>query len=273
MINSHPCSAASSGQGSAVRRPVIKRVRGGRRTRAVAIRAVEAMESRLHPDFRQAMWTAAVALIAVIVSNRLGPLHAHSTRRYVAIGLAVLFAVFGVVAVRSAAGEAARVTALRGGAATSGAVRLAVTLAGYLLIVVVTLGLLNISLHRVLLGGAITGVVVGIAAQQPLSNVAAGIVMLVSRPFGVGDRVRVRSGALNGPFDGTVTSIGLVYSHLETAEGPLAIPNAALLNAAVGRIRDPAVGGIVYPGGATYLNSKGARGAAQDGRGRHTLIG
>jgi len=234
------------------------------RTRTVAARAVEAMEGRLHPDFRQAMWTAAVALVAVIVSGKLGPLHAHATRKYVAIALAVVFAVFGVIAVRSVAGEASRVAGLRGGAATSATVRLAVLLAGYLLIVVVTLGLLNISLHRLLLGGAITGVVVGIAAQQPLSNVAAGIVMLVSRPFAVGDFVRIRSGALNGPFDGTVTSIGLVYSTLETDEGSLAIPNSALLGSGVGRVRDPAVDGIVFPGAGR---------PAQNARARHTLIG
>lgn len=251
-------------------RLIHKRGSDKRHTRTVAARAVEAMESRLHPDFRQAMWTGVVALIAVIVSGRLGPLHAHATRRYVAIALAVAFAVFGVIAVRSAAGEASRVAGLRGGAATAATVRLAVLLVGYLIILVVTLGLLNISVHRLLLGGAITGVVVGIAAQQPLSNVAAGIVMLVSRPFAVGEFVRIRSGALNGPFDGTISSIGLVYSSLETEEGPLAIPNAALLGAGVGRLRDPAIEGLVRAGSAPTLNG---RGAAQDGRGRHTLIG
>lgn len=216
------------------------------------------------------MWTAAVALVAVIVSGKLGPLRGHSTRHYVAIALAVAFAVFGIIAVRSAAGEASRVAGLRGGAGTAATVRLGVLLVGYLLILVVTLGLLNISLNRLLLGGAITGVVVGIAAQQPLSNVAAGIVMLVSRPFAVGDFVRIRSGALNGPFDGTITAIGLVYSSLETEEGPLAIPNAALLGAGVGRLRDPTVAGIVYPGASTHSNPGGA---APNGRGRHTLIG
>lgn len=234
------------------------------------MRAVEALEGRLRPDFRQAMWTGAVALVAVIASSKLGPLRGHSVRHYVAIGLAVSFAVFGVIAVRSAAGEASRVAALRGGAATAATVRLLVSLAGFMLIVVVTLGLLNISVHRLLVGGAITGVVVGIGAQQPISNVAAGILMLVSRPFAIGDFVRVRSGSLNGPFDGTVTSIGLVYSSLETEEGPLAIPNAQLLSAAVGRVRDPAAGGIVYP---TATSPQHARGAAQDRRGRHTLIG
>ena len=88
--------------------------------------------------------------------------------------------------------------------------------------------------------------------------------MLVSRPFAVGDFVRVRSGSLNGPFEGTIVSIGLVYTSMDTEEGSLAIPNASLLEAAVGRLRDPAVAGIVFPS---------AGGTAQDGSGRHTLIG
>jgi small-conductance mechanosensitive channel len=210
------------------------------------------------------MWTGAVALVAVIVSGKLGPVHAHATRKYVAIGLAVVFALFGVIAVRSAAGEASRVAGLRGGAATAATIRLAVMLVGYVIILLVTLGLLNVSVHRLLLGGAITGVVVGIGAQQSLSNVAAGVVMLISRPFTVGEYVRIRSGSLNGPFDGTITSIGLVYSTLETDEGPLAIPNAVLLEAGVGRLRDPAITGIVFPHAGS---------AARDGEGRHTLIG
>jgi small-conductance mechanosensitive channel len=135
---------------------------------------------------------------------------------------------------------------------------------GYVVVLIATLNLLNISVARLLLGGAITGVVVGIAAQQSLGNLAAGVVMLIARPFAVGEFVRVRSGALNGPFDGTITSIGLVYTSLETDEGSLAIPNSALLGAAVGRVRDPSATGIVYPG---------VGGAAQDAPGRHTLIG
>jgi small-conductance mechanosensitive channel len=88
--------------------------------------------------------------------------------------------------------------------------------------------------------------------------------MLVSRPFAVGEFVRIRSGALNGPFEGTITSIGLVYTSLETDEGSLAIPNSALLGAAVGRVRDPSTAGIVYPGPG---------GAAKEGQARHTLMG
>jgi hypothetical protein len=42
------------------------------------------------------------------------------------------------------------------------------------------------------------------------------------------------SGAINGPHVGVIISAGLLYTALETAEGPLNIPNSSLLAAAVG---------------------------------------
>jgi small-conductance mechanosensitive channel len=217
----------------------------------------------MHPHFRRALLAAGVALAALLAGNGLDGLHAHSTRRYVAIGLAMVFAVFGAIAVRSAAGEAGRVAGLRGGAATATAVRLGVGAAGYLFLLLATLDLLNVRIERLLLGGAITGVVVGIAAQQSLGNVAAGVVLLASRPFAVGQQIRVRSGAMGGIIEGCVNSIGLVYTWLDTEDGPVALPNAGLLQAAVGTVRDPSHSAIVYPHDV---------GVAQQSNGRHTLL-
>ncbi len=243
---------------------LIRKDEDRRPSRVTAARAVEALESHLHPHFTRAIIAGMVAVAAFAVDSGFGGLRAHGTRRDVAIALAVAFAASGIVGVRSAAGEASRIAGLRGGAATAAAVRLGVMVAGYVIVLIATLDLLDISVERLLLGGAITGVIVGIAAQQSLGNLAAGVVMLVARPFAVGEYVRIRSGSLNGPFDGTITSIGLVYTSLETEEGSLAIPNSALLGAAVGRVRDPSAAGIVYPGAGS---------AASDGRGRHTLFG
>jgi small-conductance mechanosensitive channel len=81
---------------------------------------------------------------------------------------------------------------------------------------------------------SITGVVVGIAAQQSLSNFFAGIVLLFSRPFSVGDRVSIYSGAL-GKNEGIVTAITLTYTMLDTEDGPISLPNSGVLAAATGR--------------------------------------
>jgi small-conductance mechanosensitive channel len=53
-----------------------------------------------------------------------------------------------------------------------------------------------------------------------------------------GQRVRVVGGAV-GAQEGVVTSVGLVYTTLATDDGPLNIPNSALLGAAIGPAAAP----------------------------------
>ena len=77
---------------------------------------------------------------------------------------------------------------------------------------------------------------VSIAAQQALGNVFAGLVVMLARPFRVGDAIRLRAGALGGTIDGTVTDIGITYVRLDTGGGVMSIPNSQVLNAVVGPI-------------------------------------
>ena len=102
--------------------------------------------------------------------------------------------------------------------------RWVLTVAGYVVVGFTVLGLLQVNVGSLLLGGAVTGVVVGIAAQQSLGNVFAGVVLLLSRPFTVGDDIRLRSGALAGELNGRVTGMGLTYVALLTDDGPLVRP-------------------------------------------------
>jgi len=119
-------------------------------------------------------------------------------------------------------------------------VRLLITVAGLAIAILATLGLLAVPVQHLLLGGALTGVIVGIAAQQALGNVFAGLVLLLARPCNVGDAIRVRSGSLGGELTGTVTGMGLTYVTLDTPDGLLSIPNSVLLNAGIGPQTDPA---------------------------------
>ena len=66
-------------------------------------------------------------------------------------------------------------------------------------------------------GGAFTAVIVGLAAQQTLGNLFAGIVLLSARPFRVGDRVRLQGGGLAGEIEGIVSSLGLLTPSSPTA--------------------------------------------------------
>jgi small-conductance mechanosensitive channel len=80
----------------------------------------------------------------------------------------------------------------------------------------------------------VTGVIVGIAAQQSLGNVFAGMVLLMTRVFRVGDQVRIRSGPLGGEINGVISGMGLSYVVLEAEDGRLHVPNSQVLSAAVG---------------------------------------
>jgi hypothetical protein len=151
-----------------------------------------------------------------------------------AIGLAIAAIGLGITAVRSLSGEVAQLVAVRGGQSTAGALRLLLTIAGYVLVLVSVMGVVAIPVKQLLVSGAITGVVIGIAAQQSLSNTFAGLTLLAARPFAVGDYITLRAGSLGGQFDGTVTAIGLAFTTLHTDDGPINVPNSAVLGAASG---------------------------------------
>lgn len=158
----------------------------------------------------------------------------------VVAGLCVLFLVAGIVATRSTANELNRVTTVRGGVAAGSAIRLICTIVGYGTVLLGVLALLRVDLGNLLVGGAVTGVVIGIAAQQTLGNFFAGLVLLFARPFVPGQRVKIRTGSLGGPFEGVILGSGLVYTTIETAEGVISLPNSGVLAAAIGPIPEPA---------------------------------
>src|SRR6201995_442216 len=70
---------------------------------------------------------------------------------------------------------------------------------GIALIIALNVG--GASFQSLAVGGAFTAVILGLAAQQTLGNVIAGMVLLTARPFRVGQRVRLQAGALSGQID------------------------------------------------------------------------
>jgi small-conductance mechanosensitive channel len=89
-------------------------------------------------------------------------------------------------------------------------------------------------------GGAITAVVFGLAAQQTLGNLIAGLVLISARPFKVGDRVRLQAGGLAGQVEGVVASLGLLYTTFAQGRDSIMVPNNVVLSAAVVPLREPA---------------------------------
>lgn len=201
-----------------------------------ALEAAARFDAAIRPDFRRALVAGVLAVICLSVGSTIGNgLHSSALHTKLAIiGLAVGFVVLAVLAVRSAGSEVNRVVRARGGASAGTTVKLLITLVGYLIILLAVLGMLAVPLGHLLVGGAITGVVVGIAAQQSLGNIFAGLMLLLARPYVIGDEVRIYSGALGGPHDGLVVGMDLLYTTLQTSEGAMRIPNAGLLASAVG---------------------------------------
>ena len=89
------------------------------------------------------------------------------------------------------------------------------------------------------LGGAVSAVVLGLAAQQTLGNVFAGTVLLSARPFRVGDRVRLQGGPVAGSVEGVVSSLGLLYLTLSRGDDSIMVPNSVVLSMAVIPLREP----------------------------------
>jgi small-conductance mechanosensitive channel len=200
-----------------------------------AIDALRAIDLRVRPDFRKTIVFGLIALIALIAAHDVGGVHAGSLRiRLIAYGCALLTAVFGVAASRTAAREVQRVAVARAGDVAGTPLRLFVLLGGYLIAALSVCDLIGLQLRQLLVGGAITGIIIGLAAQPVLGNLFAGLVLLFARPYVPGQQIRVLSGAINGPHVGVIISAGLLYSVLETSDGPLNIPNSTLLSAAVG---------------------------------------
>ena len=79
-----------------------------------------------------------------------------------------------------------------------------------------------------LLGSA--GVAIGLAVQGSLSNFAGGVLILILKPFKIGDYIKVE----NGVEEGTVVEIQLFYTKLATPDNrKIIVPNGMLSNSSI----------------------------------------
>ncbi len=222
----------------------------GYRPRAM-LRAVDA---KTRPDLKRAIPAALLTLLSFQFGEGLGGIRRTTPAffnvfggafevptpyvKLLVVGAAAVYLIAGLIATRSVARECGRISQSRAGLAAAGAVRLICNLAGLGLLGLGLLALLRVNLSTFLVGGVVTGVVVGIAAQQTLGNFFAGLVLMFARPFVVGQRVIIRSGAMGGPFEGVIAGIGIMYTSITTADALINLPNSGVLAAAVGSAPD-----------------------------------
>src|SRR4051812_12840939 len=92
--------------------------------------------------------------------------------------------------------------------ATAGTVGFLVRLVALIATLLFALSIAGLKPETLLAASAFTAVIVGLASQQTLGNVFAGVVLLSARPFRVGDRIRLQAAPLAGQIEGTVASRG-----------------------------------------------------------------
>ncbi|PMO55224.1 mechanosensitive ion channel protein MscS, partial [Vibrio breoganii] len=89
--------------------------------------------------------------------------------------------------------------------------------------IMIALAQLGLNLAPVLTGFGIAGVIIGFALQDTLSNFAAGMMLLIYRPFDVGDFV------FAGSVDGKVSHMSLVNTTIKTFDNQIIIiPNGKI---------------------------------------------
>jgi small-conductance mechanosensitive channel len=215
-------------------------------------------------------WRAIIALVLAVAIGILASVadrdfewwtgHGHFGSKIVAASATAAFCLFAIVAILGLARRAREALQPVTGSAHAAVVRYAIVLAGAILTLVIALALFKVPVGQLIVGGALTTILIGIAAQQSLSNVFAGLVLLLSRPFNVGETILLRSGAMGGLIEGTVTEIGITYLRLDGADGPMSLPNSQVLAAAVSRPAKPG-GTPAKPGAANGQRSASATAA------------
>ncbi len=108
------------------------------------------------------------------------------------------------------------------------------TVAAYALVLSLVAWAAGIDINGLALPGALTGVVIGIAAQASLGNVVNGLVILFTRPYTEGMSITARSPALvGGEYSGLITRIGLFYTVMRCGEREVRMPNSAMAQSTV----------------------------------------
>lgn len=87
---------------------------------------------------------------------------------------------------------------------------------------ITSLGILGINITALVAGLGLTGFALGFALKDIISNLLAGILIILYSPFRVGDRIKV------GSHEGEVKEINLRYTVVENDGERILIPNSTM---------------------------------------------
>lgn len=100
----------------------------------------------------------------------------------------------------------------------------------YATAIVLALDLLGINVMPFVAGAGVAGIAVGFAAKDTLSNFIAGVLLIIDRPFEMGDRIEVWAAPKGTATWGDVIDIGLRATKIRTTDNlVIVIPNNEIM--------------------------------------------
>ena len=96
--------------------------------------------------------------------------------------------------------------------------------------IIMAMDILGINVMPFIAGAGVAGLALGFAAKDTLSNLIAGILLIIDRPFEIGDRIEVWSAPAGSATWGDVIDIGLRATKIKTTDNIIIIiPNNEIM--------------------------------------------
>jgi small-conductance mechanosensitive channel len=100
----------------------------------------------------------------------------------------------------------------------------------YSVAVILALDVIGINITPFLAGAGVAGIAIGFAAKDTLSNLIAGVILIMDRPFELNDRIEIWNAPQNSSTWGDVVHIGLRATKIQTTDNIIVIiPNNELM--------------------------------------------
>lgn len=100
----------------------------------------------------------------------------------------------------------------------------------YIIAVILAMDMLGINVMPFIAGAGVAGIAIGFAAKDTLSNLIAGVLLIIDRPFEIGDRIEVWSAPTGSATWGDVIDIGLRATKIKTTDNiVIIIPNNEIM--------------------------------------------
>ncbi|MBW2119213.1 MAG: mechanosensitive ion channel family protein [Deltaproteobacteria bacterium] len=96
--------------------------------------------------------------------------------------------------------------------------------------IILALDVLGLNIMPFVAGAGVAGIAIGFAAKDTLSNLIAGVLLIIDRPFEVGDRIEIWTAPKNSATWGDVIDIGLRATKIKTTDNiVIIIPNNEIM--------------------------------------------